>query len=620
MKAGPESTRWRITLWGSGLSLFIVLAAMQWHQARQTLFLEPAGVDSTTNAYATWTAAPEQFAIATLKQTFEDPFLMLGPVNSGIPATGTAVLYDLPYARDGYALNLAVARADNRAPPLLTLSINNHLLRTIQVPGGPRLGEKNPFHSEELMIPGSLLQPGQTNRLAIRTVRGLHWQGDLALIPHAPWRQWLPLLVPFSGWCVLASALFILISPVSRRWFPLLLLPVLFVIYYQTFFIRDMAPVTGFFFSDAADFIDPVCHKIFNYDMNKHPLFLPVIRFAIKPLYFILREEIAAVSAAFALIGALNGMMAFLWFRRWLGDFRTAGALTLLYAFSLAIWVYSSHYETYVFSSLIGNLFFWALLRSTPPDQTGHLLGPSLAIGLAGLAHPPMLILFGVLVIHVWSRRARPFPWKGLIASALVASAVFLGGQILIRSYYADRTQLPLAIDNRLRTSPDPVSREIGNIQWIYHYYANEQRFNSSQIGNVLTGQFVYSLAGLPYPFDWARGVAGLRDFFQSVTGPPALGAIFFLWLGALIGLMSNRRFLGNSLILLVGIMAPWLTFFILFNPAEMLLYSAPMIAPILAWLGGASGLAFKRYTTGFLLAISLILAIHNTGVLTSYY
>jgi hypothetical protein len=423
-----------------------------------------------------------------------------------------------------------------------------------------------------------------------------------------------------SGWCVPAAALFLLRSPLSQRRFPLLLLSVLFVLYYQTFMIRDLAPVTGFFFSDAADFIDPVCRKLFNFDMNKHPLFLPVMRFVIKPLHFFLRQESAAVSSAFALIGALNGLMAFLWFRRWLGDFRTAGALALLYAFSLAIWVYSSNYETYVFSSLTGNLFFWALLRPAPQDKTRRLLGLSLVIGLAALAHPPLLILFGVLVIHIWIRRTRPLPWKGLVASAVVVAAVFLGGQILIRSYYASRMQLPLAIDNRLRTSPNPVSKEIHNLQWIYHYYSKNQRFTSSQLGNALTGQFVYSLAGLPYPFDWARGIAGLRDFFKSVTGPPALWAILFLWLSALIGVTVSRRLLIPSLVLLVGVMAPWLIFFLFFNPSEMLLYSAPMMAPLLAWLGGAQRLVFKQRTAALLLIISLILTIHNTWVLTSYY
>jgi hypothetical protein len=619
MKAAPESTRWRITLWGMGLGVFIVLAAMQWHQARQTRFLEPAGVASTTNAYATWTAAPEQVATATKRQNFCDPFLMLGPMNSGMPATGTAILYNLPYTSDGYMLNIGVTRADNQHPPLLTISVNDVLLRGIQIPLA-RLGETNPFHSEELLIPGKLLHPGRENRLAVRNARGLHWLGHLALIPDPQWRRLLPLLVPLSGWCVLASALFLIASPRGQRRFPVLLLVVLFVIYYQSSYIRDMAPVTGFFFSDAPDFIDPICHKIFNLDMNKHPLFLPVIRFWVKPFHFVRLGEIASLSAAFALIGTLNGLMAFLWFRRWLGEFRTAGALTLLYAFSLAIWAYSSNYETYAFSSLMGNLFFWVLLRAKRPDRSLSLLLPSLAIGFAALAHPPLLILFVPLVIHRTFQRLHAFPWIGMVAASLVVVAVFLAGQILIRHYYMQSTDLPDSLENDLHSASDPVSREISNIRSLYHRYAQAQSPVPVQLGTVLTSQFVYSLAGLPYPFDWSRGIDGLRDYFRSVTGPPALGAILCLWLGALLGLLSSRRFLGNSLILLAGIMAPWLTFFILFNPSEMLLYSAPMIAPILAWLGGANRLVFKQHTAGFLLTISLILTIHNAWVLASYY
>jgi hypothetical protein len=62
------------------------------------------------------------------------------------------------------------------------------------------------------------------------------------------------------------------------------------------------------------------------------------------------------------------------------------------------------------------------------------------------------------------------------------------------------------------------------------------------------------------------------------------------------------------------------LIFFLFFNPSEMLLYSAPMMAPLLAWLGGAQRLVFKQRTAALLLIISLILTIHNTWVLTSYY
>lgn len=623
MREGPESTRWRLTLWGMGLGVFIVLTAMQWHQARQTRFLEPLGVTCATNVFTALQAEPEQFATATPRQSFGDPFLMLGPMNSGIPATGTAVLYDLPYTSDGYMLNLGVTRADNQHPPLLAISVNGTLLRSIQIPPA-RLGETNPFHSEEGVIPAEALHPGQKNILEVRTVHGLHWLGHLALIPHPQRHQLLRLLVPLSGWCVLASLLLLRLSPGMQRGFPWLVLPVLFVVYFQTFFIRDMAPVTGFFFSDAADFIDPIYRKIFNWDMNKHPLFLPVIRLLIKPLYSVCHSQIASVSAAFALIGALNGLTAFLWFRRWFGEFKTAAALTLLYAFSLAVWVYSSHYETYIFSSLMGNLVFWLLLGVKTPVRFRDLFAPSVAIGLAALAHPPLLILFGALVIHVWNRHSRPFPWTRLILPSLFAAvlvvAVFLGGQTIIRNYYAHSTNLPPSIGNRLERAPDPVSREISNIRWVYHQYAGEQRLAQIHPGTVLTGQFVYSLAGLPYPFDWARGGEGLRAYFQCPTGPTAIWSILCLWLGALTGLMLTRRFLARSLFLLGCVMIPWLTFFLFFNPSEMLLYSAPMMAPVLAWLGGANRLVFKQHTAGFLLTISLILTIHNAWVLASYY
>jgi hypothetical protein len=619
MKAEPLSTRWRLTLWGAGLGLFIALAALQGHQVRQTRFLEPVGVTSATNAFAVWMAEPELPATAAKRQTFQEPFLMLGPMNPGIPVTGTAILYDLPYHPDGYALNLGVASAENQHPPLLTVSVNGSLLHTLQIPQA-RLGETNPFHSEELVIPGRLLHPGTTNRLAIRNVHGLHWFGHVALIPHPQWHRLLPLLVPLSGWCVLASALMFITSRWGQRRFPLLLGLILFVIYYQSFAIRDLAPLTGFFYSDSADFIAPICQKIFNWDMNKHPLFLPVVRLIIRPLYFLSRDQIVSFSAAFAIIGALNGMTAFLWFRRWLGEFRAAGALALLYAFSLAIWVYSSHYETYIFSSLMGNLFFVLLLGVRQPDRFRGLILPAVAVGLAALAHPPLLILLAVLAIHVWNRRTRTFPWAGLAASALVVAAVFIGGQTMIRHYYAPSTDLPPAIGSHLESARGPVSKEISNIRWVYNNYAGEQRWAPAQLGVVLTGQFVYSLAGLPYPFDWARGVAGLGAYFRSLTGPPALLAILGLWFGALIGLAMNRGLLVRSLILLGFVIVPWLTFFLLFNPSEMLLYSAPMLAPVLAWLAWANRLVWGRHTAGWLLAISLGLALHNAWILSSYY
>jgi hypothetical protein len=618
MNMKAASVPWRVTLWGVALGLFIALATGQWHQAKATRFLEPAE-PCASNVFAVWMAAPEQRAVAAPRRTFRAPFLMLGPMNSGIPATGTAFLYDLPCTPNGYALNIGVARADNQYPPLLTVSVNEVLLRTIQIPRA-RLGETNPFHSDELVIPGALLRPGQENRLVVRNVRGLHWLGHLALIPNPPWRGLLPLLVPLSGWCVLASALFFIASPWGQRRFPFLLLGVLFVIYYQSSYVRDMAPITGFFFSDAPDFIDPICQKIFNLDMSKHPLFLPVIRLLVKPFRFVCRGEIASLSAAFAFIGALNGVMAFLWFRRWLGEFRTAGALTLLYAFSLAIWAYSSNYETYVFSSLMGNLFFWILLRTTRLDRFQHLLPAALAIGFAALAHPPLVILFAPLAIRSAFRHGHAFPWAGIAATAGVVLAVYLVGHISIRHYYEQRTDLPESLGKDLGSASNPVSREVANIHSLYRRYAQEQRPTPVQLGTVLAGQCVYSLAGLPYPFDWARGIEGFRDYIDSITGALSLWCVLFLWMGAAIAATRSPSFRWRSLALFLGVLAPWLTFFLFFNPTEMLLYSAPMLAPVLAWLGRANQIIFKQHTAELLLAISLVLTIHNAWVLASYY
>lgn len=619
MRAGPKSTRWRLTLWVLGLGVFIVLAAMQWQQARQTRFLEPVGCASITNAYATWTAAPEQTVASATRLTFQYPFMMLGPVNSGIPATGTVIFYDLPYSPAGYALNIGVASADDRAPPLITVALNDIILRTIQVPHS-RLGSYRPFHSDEVPIPGAILKPEKTNRLAIRTGKGLHWQGHLVLIPHAQWRRVLPLLVPLSGWCVLATALFFIRSPAGRRGFPLLMCGILFIIYLQSFYVRNMAPVGGFFFSDSPDFIDPICKKLFTSDMNKHLLFMPAIRFLVKPFHSLCQSQVSSLSAALAFVGALNGMLAFLWFRRWLGEFRTAGALALIYSFSLAIWTYSSLYETYPFSSLLGNLFFWVMLVAPPPNRFRHLILPSLVIGIAALAHLPLLILFVPLVIRTAFQYPRAFPWLGTVAAALLIISVFLAGQTLIRNYYEERTILPRAIEQRIQTAPDPLSREISSIQWVYGEYAQQQRPTLTQLGTVLTGQFVYALTGRPYPFEWSRGVEGLRDYVDSASGLVSLWCLLLLWLGAFMALVRFPAFRWHSVALFLGVMAPWLTFFLFFNPSEMLLYSAPMIAPILAWLGGAQRLVYKQHTAGLLLVISLILTIHNTWVLTSYY
>lgn len=598
--------------------LFVVLAAMQRYQMRQTRFLEPVGATTATNAFLVWTANPEQTARAVTRRNFDDPFLMLGPVNSSIPASGTAILYDLPYRADGYALNIGVARGDDRAPPCLTVSVNGTLLRTIPV-SRKRLGEDNPFHRDELPIPGTLLHPSGPNRLEVRTVSGLHWQGYLALIPFPAWRAWLPRLLPLAGWCVLAAGLWMASGPKGQRRYPLLVFAVLFVVYYEAASIRDMAPVTGFFFSDAPDFVDPICHKLFTLDMNKHPLFLPVMRFLVKILNNLSCGEIVALSSAFALVGAVNGVLAFLWFRRWLGETRLAGALALVYAFSLGIWAYSAHYETYVFSSLMTNLFFWVLLAPGPFNAWRHIVRPALFVGLAALAHAPMMALFVVLLIRTGFRRLRPFPWAYVTLAALTVALTFVWGQTLIRQYYASRTVLPLAIENRLRESSNPVSREMSNLYGLYRRYAYRQREVPSPAGTVLTGQFVYSMAGLPYPFDWARGVQGLREFGRHVTGPPAVGCLLLLWLAAVAGTASSRAYLWPSLAVGLAVMVPWLVFFVLFNAPEMLLYSTPMVAPVLAWLGGGARVVLRRYTTGAMLVVSLVLLMHNAWVLVSY-
>ena len=96
--------------------------------------------------------------------------------------------------------------------------------------------------------------------------------------------------------------------------------------------------------------------------------------------------------------------------------------------------------------------------------------------------------------------------------------------------------------------------------------------------------------------------------------------ALSAAWLAGCVGLAQKRRQLRLSLQLFAFVLLPYLAFFWLFNPGEMLLYSAPLAAPVLAWLfRGWENIFNVHRLDFFLLALAFIFMLHNGACLATY-
>ena len=518
-----------------------------------------------------------------------------------------ALEVQIPYSRWGYVLNITTRKVEGAELPLLEFLVNGAPIGQFQVRKHyPKIKKTRDCH--EVMIPGRALSAARRNCLVIRNAAGNGWQGRMLLIKYGFWRPILNLLLPLSACWVLAGSLLMK----DRRWVgvrPFLVLGVFFVTYYYTGMSKKMAPAGGFFLDDSASFVRHIMANAMAQDMKKHMLFLPVMYGMWRVMMVVFRGvELYAMAAAFALVSAGNAATAYLWFRRRLGSDRGGMLLVILYGFSFAVWVHSSIIESYALSSLLLNTFMLALVLEATGTKGVWIWGLRVVlVVVAGLAHPPLLILVLLLAGRVVFSEQRPAAKFALpVVFVVLVFTGFLLGQGLIRNSY------------RVTKSPS-VRREADFAEAIVRKYGTTEHLTVGHAGNVLLGQFAYAVGGLPYGHRWYKGWSGCLDYLRTVPGFLFVSACLLLWLAALGGVAGSGARLKRAAFLLGFVVVPYLCFFWYFNPAEMFLYSAPLVSPVLCGLAEYGGAALDGRRDYLLGAAALFTLLLNTTVMTTY-
>jgi hypothetical protein len=342
--------------------------------------------------------------------------------------------------------------------------------------------------------------------------------------------------------------------------------------------------------------------------MSKHPLFLALQR----PVYVAFHsigDEVSAMAAAFAAVAALNALLAWLIFRRWCGGGRAAALISLIYMFSFSVWIMASQYETYVMSSVFVNAFLVLLSGRRGPRAKPPVAWRAIVAVAASLLHAPLLVLGGLSIVRAGLREGRSGLWREAGLSAIVVAGYF-AGTMALRAAYGP----PVEWAN----SPPATGFLVAEWQ-IYKRYARAEFRTVFQAGNVVAGQFIYAFSGLPYPSRWSDGLGGARRFFDTVSGGLAACVLAVGWGAALLGLALSRETLTLVLWLFIAVLLPYLAFFWLFNAPEMLLYAAPLVAPILAVAYRGWIRVFGRRVRLFLLVMAAINIGHNAVCLASY-
>ena len=290
----------------------------------------------------------------------------------------------LPPRKTGYVVNFGFVYKRLKNPPIIHLYANKAFAGTVK-----------PIKSKETVtaeieIPSSLLMWNYPNYLKIENDSTGGWIGSILLIPYAPFHKVLRVGLPLM---FLLITLFFYFQE-NGIWrilqYPLFLLLV-FPLYFYTLMTWKMGPLNGFIFSDCEDIATAILTNSMTFDMQKHLLFLPFMRVLYLCFHKIGQPELVALTSAFASVGALNCIIAYLLFQILFKDKFLTLFSFLLYVISFSIWAYSSVFETFIFSSLITNVFLVTLLFVKENRKPFIHLILWACIAVSGLFHPPML-------------------------------------------------------------------------------------------------------------------------------------------------------------------------------------------------------------------------------------
>lgn len=302
-------------------------------------------------------------------------------------------------------------------------------------------------------------------------------------------------------------------------------------------------------------------HPMANYQTTKHPMFVAVelpLHRAGTIIFSGLPEPYAenfALSFPGALLGALNVCLAYVLFQ--LIGFRRNLALfpTILYGASASIWMFSSFPETYICTTLFTNLFLFLMLTDTEGKKWARL---SLANAVACFCTPQQILLALIPVFNYLYREGlRPGMRKALRYAAALA-LLFVAPYLLFLA-------------------------SIGSPEFAYAEF-----FEWAALSGGLSGMtwfavsltfLVCSQIALAIPPNAEIAGAAILSAGPAWWVPTILIAIY-----TTVGVVKNKcRWpfaLAPSLLVFC---AAYIAFFVVWQPQEAFLYSAPFVLP--AWL-----------------------------------
>ncbi len=598
-----DKTVSRVLTWASRLALvlFCLSALLGWVQFKRSRTVYTP-VPLTTEAWDR--AVPVEFHLGGPGAYHPDFVRMAGRRQVGeghVPALRIPLACRWP----GYVLHVGIHRTERRVA-CLEVAVNGTVLAAHEAD----------YHRRadifEVVVPGRLLTGDGDSSLTVSNVGDGAWFGRMMVIPYGWLRTPLQVILPLGGFLLLLlSALRQHLRGRSLR--AVIVGLVVFFIYYHSMFASKMVPMAGIAFSDPDELVRPFLTNVMEYDLTKHMLCLPVVHLLWRAFSMVGWAQIPALAGAFAFVAAGNVAVAHLLFSRLVRHGLGAALLTLCYAASFSIWLYSSMFETFILSSLTTNLFLLLWLRWRGSHALWRASLQSAAVVLCGLAHPPLLVFLGAVLyewLRMWRKRSLTMTLAGVVLLVLLTCGGFLGGRFLLRRAYIAETEELATVS---------VTDEYADAGKMVELYASTDNMSWRNVGNMVMGQCIYAVAGREPTFNWADGWAGAKAYLRRPTGWLPVTGVLLLWVLAVRGIVVRRHVLYESALLVALIMLPYMLFFLWFNPGEMLLYSPPMMAVMRGWLAGAGRPGMPRLFDGTVAVLAGTAICVNTAAILAF-
>lgn len=413
-------------------------------------------------------------------------------------------------------------------------------------------------------------EPNARNlHLQIRNEGG-SWFGGALLVPDYRMTRFLSIAL-FPSFIL---GLISVVSLFSGK--PRIMLPLVavfgYLFYYCLNYPAKLIPC-GTCFADSKELVDAIRFNDWSYDMQKHVLFLPVMRVSSAFFSLFSAKPLKILAMSFSFISAMNLVLAaacirFTGMKGW-----SKSLLCAVYGTSFSIATYSSIFETYILSALLvnANILAGLYLRKNPTRYRACMAA----------------ILCGLLPLATWQLLAFvPFflTWhSGMIRKGSYARSVRIPmtrhwGIALLSFWICYTTVWGLYSGPFLEAGRPQDTAEV--LSETHTTYASLENINWKSLFHVLEDTFVSSIVNTKNVFP---GVNDNGDI-SAIPGVVrfAVGIAAFLVIGTAVAyrLKTSRSFLTN-----VAFMAgfgAYIGFHLYFNPAEMLLYTPPVI---LLWL-----------------------------------